>query len=960
MKKRCKMLLAVIAIISCFIIMSAQVLAAERLDEGQNEVAILGGDVVYQGTIGESVFWSIDSNYRLTIWGMGEMPDYYSWQETDRPWHDYSSLITAVDIRVGITTIGNRAFSDLSGITEITIPDGITKIGSYAFRGCSELTEVTIPDSVTSIGESAFSDCSGLTGITIPDSVTDIGALAFNKCSGLTEVTIPDSVVNIGIFAFSDCENIEKAVVGQKGLDALEFTDNLIEVELLSDVTTIDDWKFSECSRLTRITIPSSLTSIGEGAFCDCYKLTEAVIPDSVTSIGELAFRNCFNLTEIIVPGGVKNIGSNTFSGCRGLTKVTICNGVISIGKSAFSGCSGLIEIIIPDSVTSIGYGAFSGCSGLTEVTIPNSVTDIRSNAFAECSGLRSIVIPDGVTSIEPNVFSYCSGLTEVTIPDGITIINSYAFNNCSALKEIKIPDSVTIIGDSAFHGCSELREVIIPDSVKSIGNDSFDGCDNLRKAVILGNVTLGSWAFPSGCRIIYEKDLEAGTVNLSKDIFVYNGSAYSPDVTATTYMGVELEPGTDFTVSYKNNTNAGTATVTVTGIGNYSGTVTKTFTIEKKALVDTNVKVAYTETSYDGTAKKPVVTVSGLKEGTDFTVSYKNNTNAGTATVTVTGIGNYSGTVTKSFEIIKSAADNLLDGKSKLRIYGPNRYDTSVDTADALKKSLNISKFDNIIIADGRGYADALAGAYLAKVKNAPILVVGDDAASQKLIREYIASNLKTGGTVYILGGTGAVSEKFERSLNTAAYKVKRLGGKDRYKTNLMILSEAGVANEDILICSGLSFADSLSASAVGKPILLVGDKLNSEQITYLKTLSKRTYYIIGGTGAVSSTVERELEGYGPTQRVSGANRYSTSVEVANTFFGKDCTAAVLAYGLNFPDGLSGGPLAMSLEGPLILVTSTDITSAAGYVKNSAVNKLVTLGGPTLISDKAVENIIQ
>ena len=90
----------------------------------------------------------------------------------------------------------------------------------------------------------------------------------------------------------------------------------------------------------------------------------------------------------------------------------------------------------------------------------------------------------------------------------------------------------------------------------------------------------------------------------------------------------------------------------------------------------------------------------------------------------------------------------------------------------------------------------------------------------SENYTQSYIKDNVNAGGTIYLLGGEAAVSEEFENSFD--GYIVKRLGGNNRYETNLSILRESGINEDDILICSATSFADSLSASAVGKPIML------------------------------------------------------------------------------------------------------------------------------------------
>ena len=219
--------------------------------------------------------------------------------------------------------------------TELTLPADITEIYQYAFYECYALTSITIPDSVTSIGSSAFSWCIGLTSITIPDSVTSIGRLAFYECYALTSITIPDSVTSIGSEAFAYCRGLESITVAAGNTKYRSEGNCLIEKEtntlilgcknsLIPDsVTSIGDYAFMKCSRLTSITIPDSVTSIGYEAFDGCYNLTSITIPDSVTSIGDWAFWGCSGLTSITIGGSVTSIGYAAFSGCDGLTSIT-------------------------------------------------------------------------------------------------------------------------------------------------------------------------------------------------------------------------------------------------------------------------------------------------------------------------------------------------------------------------------------------------------------------------------------------------------------------------------------------------------------------------------------------------------------------------------------------------------------------------------------------------------------
>ena len=308
----------------------------------------------------------------------------------------YYYIISSSDLTVGVTYRGNsyNSYSDeYSG--SVVIPEkvtydskeySVTRIGNNAFRDCSGLTSVTIPNSVTSIGEDTFFNCPSLTSVDIPNSVTSIGNYAFYACSGLAAVHITDLSAWCKIKFY--------------------------------------DWA-------------SNPTFYAHHLYLNGEEITNLVIPDDITSIGERAFSGCSGLNSVTIPNSVTSIGQSAFSGCSGLTSVTIPNSVTSIGQSAFSGCSGLASVTIPNSVTSIGNYAFSDCSGLTSVTIPNSVTSIGYNAFRGCSGLKSVTIPNSVTSIGEYAFYGCSGLTSIYIPESVTRISQEAFYGCSGITRI-------------------------------------------------------------------------------------------------------------------------------------------------------------------------------------------------------------------------------------------------------------------------------------------------------------------------------------------------------------------------------------------------------------------------------------------------------------------------------------------------------------------------------------------
>lgn len=290
---------------------------------------------------------------------------------------------------------------------------------------------------------------------------------------------------------------------------------------------------------------------------------------------------------------------------------------------------------------------------------------------------------------------------------------------------------------------------------------------------------------------------------------------------------------------------------------------------------------------------------------------------------------------------------------------FGKTRYSTSTMIADAYKEMVyNNGNMDYIIIASGENFPDALSGSYLSKVVSAPILLVNDNTKDD--IVKYVRGNLKVGGRVYVLGGTDAVSESVIDALANIPYSfgLYRLNGKDRYETNLEILKEAGISKEDpILICTGNGYADSLSASATGYPILLVGKKgFTEDQLAFINEHSENEYIIIGGTNAISEEIENSLPKGLNVDRISGSKRVETSVKIAERFFPNADTVS-LVYSHGFADGLCGSALAYQMGAPLILA-KTGLTTASDYVQGNDIRNCFVLSGTARISKDTVNEI--
>ena len=177
----------------------------------------------------------------------------------------------------------------------------------------------------------------------------------------------------------------------------------------------------------------------------------------------------------------------------------------------------------------------------------------------------------------------------------------------------------------------------------------------------------------------INRADISSCTVTLSDENLTYTGSSLRPTVTVKS-GDKELTLNQDYYVSYRNNWDAGTASAILTGTGNYTGSVTKDFTIKPLDISRYSASLSQYSYTSDGTEKCPDVTVTygdkTLAAGTDFTVSYKDNVKEGTATVTITGAGNYTGIINTTFTITAAPGKDDSDaGKDN-----PGKDDSSKD----------------------------------------------------------------------------------------------------------------------------------------------------------------------------------------------------------------------------------------------------------------------------------------
>jgi hypothetical protein len=242
---------------------------------------------------------------------------------------------------------------------------------------------------------------------------------------------------------------------------------------VLGTNTTANDNIFKGTTALETVTLPMSLELIGGHVFENSgvqkiYQnngIEEVSLPAALTSIGEYAFSNCDRLTDVVIYGNTGYIGGYAFNDCDELKTLTLSEGVSFIGSLAFAYCEQLQAVALPQTITKLDGNPFAGCIGLTSFTLHEDNTAYKfidgilydwtayTLVFNPVSNTAtSLQLPDTVYEIAAGAF-VGSHIQSLVLPSKITTVPDYAFANCEDLVSVKLSNSITSIGNYAFNG---------------------------------------------------------------------------------------------------------------------------------------------------------------------------------------------------------------------------------------------------------------------------------------------------------------------------------------------------------------------------------------------------------------------------------------------------------------------------------------------------------------------------
>ena len=642
---------------------------------------------------------TLDSDGYLEITGSGTMPDAL-------PFYSYRTQIKTVYVGPGISNIGEYNFSGCANLTSISGMEGVTSIGSKAFNGCN-ISNLYIGSNVESISNKLFGDDTYLNsisyevapgnqtysssdGVLFNKDKTTLIAYPINKTN--TSYTVPSSVTKIDTRAF--------------------YKQSFLRTINLNRVEMISGWAFSEMASLQEMTIPSTITEIYSDILAYCPALTSLTY-NANNSNGYVACdicRGCTALRTVDLRGSsVREIKYNSFRDCTALTNVYLNDNITYIDDYCFNGCSSLTTMDFPTSVIYIYGHAFEG-SGITPDKFPSWINYIdgtncsySQSALVDVTGTYSYSLAAEVVTIV-NQKRAEEGLSPLEVDDRLT-----EFAMMRAAEQVALfghfrpwglllfSDVSGIGGENCARGSSTAigtmnqwmnssghRDNIMSESFQSIGvgcfiyNGSYYWVQVFSSKSSAGSSSHSDVTKTHALQVDLTKCSSLKITNVPTNNLVVdqqvqlNGRlTYSVDDTAYSFSPDPanfLWKSSDSSVISVNSdgsiiaNKAGTATISASfsryNITDVSASIELTVRQDDINSESVTVGTIANQAYAHGEPIKPLPIIKDggtrLYNGTDYWLEYSDNTDIGTATITIHGKGYYFGTRKITFEITR------------------------------------------------------------------------------------------------------------------------------------------------------------------------------------------------------------------------------------------------------------------------------------------------------------------
>lgn len=892
----------------------------------------------------------------------------------------WSMLLNAsfgnISLPYGLTTMEEGCLESTS-ITELAMPDSVIHVQGEICKQCRNLNRVSISNNLEELGEMAgwecFYGCTSLNNIQLGNSLRVIGNSCFAE-SSITAIDFPASLEQINYGAFGDCEKLSTVSGGDnlKEIYSLAFRYTaLTDFNFGNHYRFISNRAFYGCSFTPEY--PSYLKELSDGYY----------LLDQLKVMGDKQYSAAYEVLDLVNQERSKN-GLNPLQMDKDLldaamlrafeTSVAFSHTRLT-GNDCFTASNKMFgENIAYGNATASGVmsswmnspGHRSNILGSNYKSVGIGCVKVSGVCFwVQCFGRDEADACDQPSdeSLVPEVLDYTkSGLDDLQClfrlvkvsPDGA----SHSWSS----------DNNLFVGNSqryalAVRSSSYVWNFLLDDSaswaVDSSGNVVLDSDSPTITGKTAGGysltATLAKRTGPITVSIngeVKKQTIKVGVPKVSD--LTYNGKKQTPTVNADGFKVVKNQGGT----------SAGNYSIEValsdpdysTWDDGIKGNKTIGYKILPADISMPQLSPISPCPLENGKAEpKIILTFNGaaLVEGSDYSVSYANNTLPGTGVINITGMGNFRGSASAKFQVLPALG--------LTRLAGSTRY----ETMDRLVDFGNFATGGSAIIASGSNFPDALSAASLAGCTNAPILLTDPTSLSPET-RARIQSLRPS--ILYVIGGEAAVSSGVEGELGNllgGACRIIRIAGETRYDTSLSLALCGEGQTDTLIVATGSNYADALAISpyayASCSPVLLCDPYLgfSGEALAIIGAGGYSKALIVGGNAVVPESVEEQLRTIGVSDitRLAGATRYETSSAIADfelsSGTGFDMDNAMFATGINFPDALAAGPVAGSKLAPLLLV-DPGASAVCSYLcqYGGEVSRSTLVGGVNAISD--------